>query len=322
MTALNQDFDLFARNGVPLRAKCAVTIKEQSPEFDATLAGPGANTGAGADAAGPAGRRRVPGPAPRHRLPGAAAAAGRPHRHRAGRGERVRLRQPDGPRPARVEGPAGDHRPAAAARPASRSTSPRHCRSTPGSASAVGRRPRVAGRRRRRVGRAGRSPARRGRTRARCRWRPDPRAGPGRGRERRRRPQPRPRGGLRRRRRGRLARRTGDRRAGCAADAWYATAADRLDAAPGRRRGQPARRPARRRVRLRRAAAAADRGRAHRRRPRSCGCAAARRRRRRPAAGDRRPDGARGWEALPAVARDGRGRAPGAAAGCGCGGAA
>jgi hypothetical protein len=48
MTALNQDFDFFALNGVPLRAKCAVTIKEQRPEFDATRAGPGANTGAGA----------------------------------------------------------------------------------------------------------------------------------------------------------------------------------------------------------------------------------------------------------------------------------
>ncbi|WP_250037768.1 CIS tube protein [Paractinoplanes maris] len=48
MTVLNQDFDFFARNGVPLRAKCAVTIKEQRPEFDANLAGPGANKGAGA----------------------------------------------------------------------------------------------------------------------------------------------------------------------------------------------------------------------------------------------------------------------------------
>ncbi|MGH8932935.1 MAG: hypothetical protein ACRDZO_20510, partial [Egibacteraceae bacterium] len=48
MSALNQDFDLFSANGVPLRAKCAVTIKEQKPEFDAKLAGPGANTGAGA----------------------------------------------------------------------------------------------------------------------------------------------------------------------------------------------------------------------------------------------------------------------------------
>ena len=48
MTALNQDFDLFSANGVPLRAKCAVTIKEQKPEFDANKAGPGANPGTGA----------------------------------------------------------------------------------------------------------------------------------------------------------------------------------------------------------------------------------------------------------------------------------
>jgi hypothetical protein len=48
MTALNQDFDLFATNGVPLRAKCAVTIKEQKPEFEAGREGPGANTGSGA----------------------------------------------------------------------------------------------------------------------------------------------------------------------------------------------------------------------------------------------------------------------------------
>lgn len=48
MTSLNQDFDYFARNGVPLRAKCAVTIKEQRPEFDASKAGPGQNLGLGA----------------------------------------------------------------------------------------------------------------------------------------------------------------------------------------------------------------------------------------------------------------------------------
>lgn len=48
MASLNQDFDFFATNGVPLRAKCAVTIKEQKPEFDANLAGPGANKGEGA----------------------------------------------------------------------------------------------------------------------------------------------------------------------------------------------------------------------------------------------------------------------------------
>ncbi|MGY1679354.1 CIS tube protein [Geodermatophilus sp. SYSU D01176] len=61
MTGLNQDFDFFAANGVPLRAKCAVTIKEQKPEFDATLAGPGANTGAGAVPPVPPGGSAVPG---------------------------------------------------------------------------------------------------------------------------------------------------------------------------------------------------------------------------------------------------------------------
>ncbi len=50
MSAMSQEFDLFTQNGVPLRAKCAVTIKEQKPEFDAGLQGPGANTGAGATA--------------------------------------------------------------------------------------------------------------------------------------------------------------------------------------------------------------------------------------------------------------------------------
>jgi len=70
MTALNQDFDFFARNGVPLRAKCAVTIKVQRPEFDASKAGPGANTGAGAvppvppNAAGPAAGVSPPLPEP------------------------------------------------------------------------------------------------------------------------------------------------------------------------------------------------------------------------------------------------------------------
>ncbi|MEV1319957.1 hypothetical protein AB0J14_28200 [Micromonospora arborensis] len=55
MTALNTDFDFFATSGTPLRAKCAVTIKVQNPEFDANLAGPGANTGAGATPAVPPG---------------------------------------------------------------------------------------------------------------------------------------------------------------------------------------------------------------------------------------------------------------------------
>jgi hypothetical protein len=72
MTALNQDFDFFAANGVPLRAKCAVTIKEQKPEFDATRAGPGANTGAGATPPvppGPPGAGGGPGSAGRPQAP-------------------------------------------------------------------------------------------------------------------------------------------------------------------------------------------------------------------------------------------------------------
>jgi hypothetical protein len=69
MTTLNQDFDLFSATGVPLRAKCAVTIKEQKPEFDAKLAGPGANTGKGAT-------QPVPPPAgPGSAGPGTSAAA-------------------------------------------------------------------------------------------------------------------------------------------------------------------------------------------------------------------------------------------------------
>jgi hypothetical protein len=46
MSALNQDFDLFAETGAPLRAKVSVTIKEQKPEFDAGQVGAGANNGA------------------------------------------------------------------------------------------------------------------------------------------------------------------------------------------------------------------------------------------------------------------------------------
>ncbi len=48
MSALNLEFDLFADTGIPLRAKASVTIKEQKPEFDADLLGPGANSGAAA----------------------------------------------------------------------------------------------------------------------------------------------------------------------------------------------------------------------------------------------------------------------------------
>ncbi len=93
MTSLNQDFDFFAANGVPLRAKCAVTIKEQKPEFDANLSGPGRQHRRRRDAAGAA-RRRAAGLAPRP------AAGARPHgRHGARRRERGGLRGPHGPRP-------------------------------------------------------------------------------------------------------------------------------------------------------------------------------------------------------------------------------
>lgn len=48
MSALNQDFELFAESGVPLRAKLSVTIKEQKPEFEAAKVGAGSNTGTAA----------------------------------------------------------------------------------------------------------------------------------------------------------------------------------------------------------------------------------------------------------------------------------
>ncbi|MEV5273396.1 CIS tube protein [Streptomyces werraensis] len=48
MSTLNQEYDLFAATGVPLRVKLAVTIKEQMPEYEAGRTGPAANTGAGA----------------------------------------------------------------------------------------------------------------------------------------------------------------------------------------------------------------------------------------------------------------------------------
>jgi hypothetical protein len=48
VTTLTEDLDLFAANGVPLRAKLAVSIKEQRPEFAALQSGPGARSGSGA----------------------------------------------------------------------------------------------------------------------------------------------------------------------------------------------------------------------------------------------------------------------------------
>lgn len=72
VTALNLDYDLFSEDGIPLRAKAAVTMKEIDPSLISNLRGPGANTGAGAQ--DPAGLSGGPaGPAP-----GGGPAAARP----------------------------------------------------------------------------------------------------------------------------------------------------------------------------------------------------------------------------------------------------
>jgi Contractile injection system tube protein len=50
MASLNEDLEHFAPNGTPLRAKCAISIKEQDPKFEALKTGAGAagaNTGEG-----------------------------------------------------------------------------------------------------------------------------------------------------------------------------------------------------------------------------------------------------------------------------------
>ena len=107
MTALNQDFDLFSANGVPLRAKCAVTIKEQKPEFDANKAGPGANTGTGATSPVPGGAGPGSGRWRRHGRHRYAASSRRPDRDGAGRRDSPGFRRTDGPRPPGLEGTAG-----------------------------------------------------------------------------------------------------------------------------------------------------------------------------------------------------------------------
>jgi hypothetical protein len=43
MTSATEDLDLFSADGVPLRAKVSVSIKEQDPKFEALASGPGAN---------------------------------------------------------------------------------------------------------------------------------------------------------------------------------------------------------------------------------------------------------------------------------------
>ncbi|MEA2481127.1 MAG: hypothetical protein QOJ07_3049, partial [Thermoleophilaceae bacterium] len=48
VTSVTEDLDLFAEDGVPLRSKLSVSIKEQRPEFAALSSGAGANDGAGA----------------------------------------------------------------------------------------------------------------------------------------------------------------------------------------------------------------------------------------------------------------------------------
>lgn len=61
MTSLNEDLSLFSREGVPLRAKLGVQIKEQDPKFAALKAGPGANPDRKPPAAGGGGASASPG---------------------------------------------------------------------------------------------------------------------------------------------------------------------------------------------------------------------------------------------------------------------
>jgi len=49
MTSLSEELDLFSAEGVPLRAKVGVEIKEQDPKFEALERGPGANGDTGRD---------------------------------------------------------------------------------------------------------------------------------------------------------------------------------------------------------------------------------------------------------------------------------
>lgn len=53
--SMNVDLDLFSDNGVPLRARVGLSIKEQRSDFEFMKKGPGANTGANAVAPGKAG---------------------------------------------------------------------------------------------------------------------------------------------------------------------------------------------------------------------------------------------------------------------------
>lgn len=85
MTSVNIDLDLFSANGVPLRAKCAVQIKEQKAEFDLAQDGAGANNALGATpplqpgtAGQPSSGAANPGPAPTDRTGTANAGRARP----------------------------------------------------------------------------------------------------------------------------------------------------------------------------------------------------------------------------------------------------
>jgi hypothetical protein len=52
MTSLVEELDFFSVDGVPLRAKTTIEIKQQDPKFEALKAGSGANKDSGANAAG------------------------------------------------------------------------------------------------------------------------------------------------------------------------------------------------------------------------------------------------------------------------------
>lgn len=68
MQSYTEDLDFFSSQGVPLRAKVAISIKGQNPAFMAKTAGPGAATGAGA--LPPTGSAAAPGAPGAPGLPG------------------------------------------------------------------------------------------------------------------------------------------------------------------------------------------------------------------------------------------------------------
>jgi hypothetical protein len=52
MTSLVEELDFFSPDGIPLRAKATIDIKQQDPKFEALAAGAGANPDSGAETAG------------------------------------------------------------------------------------------------------------------------------------------------------------------------------------------------------------------------------------------------------------------------------